>query len=190
MFFKHYLELADLHVHGEGVEGHGTYEGDPTGWGPTSVQTKPPRGPTQGSEHVVLPVDPDPLEAGQDVVGVEGLQVPDLHVREPEELQDGRADRRQLQLSWGPVPGDHGEDPGEEHGEDRGEDHQPEVLHDDAGVPPLDHEVGVEGDGEVDVGDLGYVGDVHTDGDYDGDVWRQLELGIVLNRVNLICWFL
>ena len=27
-----HLELADLDIHGEGVEAHGTDEGDPAGW--------------------------------------------------------------------------------------------------------------------------------------------------------------
>ena len=28
-----HLELADLYIHGEGIEAHGTDEGDPAGWG-------------------------------------------------------------------------------------------------------------------------------------------------------------
>ena len=38
---------------------------------------------------MVAGVHPEPLQLGQDGVGLEALQVPDLHVRHPQVLQDG-----------------------------------------------------------------------------------------------------
>ena len=58
-FLPSYLELADLNVHGEGVELHWADEGDP------------------GGERVhqrVVPVDPDALKLAQHRMGLKGLE--------------------------------------------------------------------------------------------------------------------
>ena len=39
---------------------------------------------------VVIIIHPEPLQLAQDRVGLEALEVPDLHIRHPEVLEDGQ----------------------------------------------------------------------------------------------------
>lgn len=69
-----YLELAHLDVHRKGVKFHWTNEGDPRG---------------QGVHKLVLVINPDSFQLGQDRMGLKLFQIEDLHVWQPKIAKNG-----------------------------------------------------------------------------------------------------
>ena len=69
--------FSNLDIEGEGVESHGADESDARG---------------EGVHQVVIIVNPEALQLAQDCVRLEALEVPDLHVRHPEVLEDGQVE--------------------------------------------------------------------------------------------------